>query len=366
MAPDSAHWANWIDAALSEDTSRQREANRFCDTLLALGRVPFLSWHHLEELLSLEDREWALRRIAFIKSLPMISFIRLPFEQYSPGGVVEILTAEVLAAYRGAHDLAAVRDEAKSLLLRMGSGIEAIGEDTWVWDVVRDESLRRQHQSRMITALSEFAPFKMDRPFGEVAKGRMRTGSEAANMFGELHAAVLKEIRGHGDKRINNPTSMAGEFIDRVKSTKINEDLSVRDFLTIALLAQGIEISEIRDDILLSELNELAEFRAKLKIVSTKTGISFDSLKAVDRKLIPSWQIERALKLHGQKRPERKGSDLIDTHLMTLAPYVEEIFVDKRTAEDIRRVCSKNTMISQLIGKVRKASRYQELATGTL
>jgi hypothetical protein len=54
VAPDTSHWANWIDAALSSDPAKRYAARHFHDRLLDAGKVPFLSWHHLEELLCVD------------------------------------------------------------------------------------------------------------------------------------------------------------------------------------------------------------------------------------------------------------------------------------------------------------------------
>ena len=43
--------------------------------------------------------------------------------------------------------------------------------------------------------------------------------------------------------------------------------------------------------------------------------------------------IEECMRAHAQDQPERKGSDLNDTHLLCLAPYADVTYVDKRTLE---------------------------------
>jgi hypothetical protein len=76
---------------------------------------------------------------------------------------------------------------------------------------------------------------------------------------------------------------------------------------------------------------------------------------------LPSWLIERALHQHGQVRSERKGSDLNDGYLAVWAAYTDQIYVDKRVAEDFRRALTKDASIGALIGKVSKAAHYVDL-----
>ena len=76
---------------------------------------------------------------------------------------------------------------------------------------------------------------------------------------------------------------------------------------------------------------------------------------------LPSWRIASGLSRFGQRRTRRPGSDVHDQHLAALAAYVDCIYVDKRTHEDLRRVVRKDPELSVLFGSVRKASNYENL-----
>jgi hypothetical protein len=79
-------------------------------------------------------------------------------------------------------------------------------------------------------------------------------------------------------------------------------------------------------------------------------------------RLLPSWQLEEAFKRYGQDRPRRSGSDLVDGYLSSLAPYVQELYVDKRTAEDFRRMRANMPIFGSLIAHISKASDFIGLA----
>lgn len=363
IAPDSSHWAKWIDASLSSDAAKRDEARRFHGDLLEAGRVPFLSWHHLEELLGVEDDGWARDRIGFIQSLPLIAFMRLPFEETGLGAITDILAAEALAASEGKGDAISIRNRAKEMLLRTGAGADAIGEDGWIWTVVRPEFRARNQKAKMITAVAGFSPFNANRTIGEISKDVIRRPAEMSSRLREMRASVVATIREQGDRRIADPEAMADEFIERVAAVRPAPSASVRDFIVEALVAQGVDEAEIIDDRYLSELNELAIFRAKLRVVASKTGKSFESLKAVQMRRLPNWLIEQALRVRGQKRQERKGSDLNDGYLAALTAYTDQLYVDKRTAEDFNRVLRADRSLSGLLGEVLKAPRYLDLLT---
>ena len=72
--------------------------------------------------------------------------------------------------------------------------------------------------------------------------------------------------------------------------------------------------------------------------------------------------IEESMRRHAQDQPERKGSELNDTHLLCLAPYVDRTFVDKRSLESARRARDKSPMFDRLTTGVAHARDCAELA----
>lgn len=360
IAPDSSHWAKWIDAALSNKETVRREALEFQRSLSNSGRIPFLSWHHLEELLCIDDDVRARDRIAFIQNLPRIAFMRSPMAEVGLGAITDILVAEAIAATQHG-DVRVVRDSAKKMLLRTGRGVDAIGEEGWVWMAFLPEFRARRSRVQEVVAVGGFPFFDDTRTIGEIAKGSIRPRSERLVKASEMSSALHAYIRNHGDPKIADPESMASAFIANAMAWEPKEGMSVRDVLVAALVAQGVAEEEIRDDCLLRDLNALAIFRTKLRVVAEGIGLPFDTLKQVPMEKLPSWVIEHALKRHGQIRQRRPGSDQTDAYLAVLAAYADDLYVDKRTAEDFRRAVAKESKLHGLLGRISKASDYRGL-----
>lgn len=102
-------------------------------------------------------------------------------------------------------------------------------------------------------------------------------------------------------------------------------------------------------------------------MVADARGLPWQTLKRVatpDR--LPVTVIEECMRAHAQDQPERKGSDLNDTHLLCLAPYADVTYVDKRTLENVRRARGKVAALDQLFGEVRKAGGHAEISTAMM
>ena len=361
IAPDSSHWAKWIDAVSSGNRARRQHAKDLHSRLLEQGRIPLLSWHHLEELLGVEDAATARARIAFLQGLPLMAWLRLPAEEAGVGSIVEVLTAEAIAASEGYGDLISIRDRARELLLKTGSGTEALGEESWVWEVVRPVMRARKGKSEMLAAVDPLRLFDENRTIGELSKAGVNSPAEMNIQLSRIHARVLNEITQTTGGDAVRAKALADAFMVRVLNAMPSPGTSVRRLLVSSLVDQGLDEEEIRDDCVLADLSTLAVFRSQLRLVASATGRSFEALKNVPMAHLPSRVIGEALKAHGQPRQKRPASDVNDGSLGVLAAYCAVLYVDKRTAEDFRRACQKEPRLHGLIGEIGKAVDFTEL-----
>jgi hypothetical protein len=361
IAPDSSHWAKWLDAAATKDTARRQRARDLHCRLIEQGRIPLLSWHHLEELLGGEDDNAARARVAFLQDMPLLAYLRLPKDEVGLGSIAQVLAAEAIAATEGHDDLVAVRDRARELLLKTGTGTQAIGEDAWVWDVVRPMLRSRKGEVDMIAALGPLRTFDDSRTVGELSKGAINSPAEMRAQLGRIHAKAMQEAAQSTGGDPVRARVMADDFIARVVAMLPPPNTSVRDLLVSTLVGQGLDEAEVRDECVLADLSRLATFRSQLRVVASETGRSFDTLKAVPMDVLPSRIIGDALSAYGQARPLRPGSDLNDNYLGVLAAYCAVLYVDKRTAEDFTRAQRKEPRLRGLIGEVAKAADFEAL-----
>lgn len=362
VAPDSSHWAKWIDASRSANVERRAHAVDMHRKLLERGLVPLLTWHHLEELLGVDDDRTAERRVAFLKALPLVAWIRLEGEDVGLGSIAHVLAAEVIAACEGCATLANVQRRARELLLRFGLGENAIGGEGEVWKVVRPALHSRREKSDAIAALSPLRTFDDRYTIGELSKRRVNEPAAMRAQLQKIHAAAFAQALAATDRDMAVAKQMAESFVQAVLQILPPPGTRVRDLLVTTLVSQGLDEEEIRDDSVLAELNELALFRSHLRVVTPLTGRSFDELKCIPRTIIPSHVITTALKKHGQERARRSGSDLTDAYLGALAAYCDVLFVDKRTHEDFRRARHKEPMLnSLLLARIAKGKDFTDL-----
>lgn len=365
VAPDTSHWANWIDAALGSDPAKRYAARHFHDRLLDAGKVPFLSWHHLEELLCVDSAANARARVTYLQAVPTIAWMRLPDERDGIGAITDIIAAEAIASDAGCADVVAVRDHVRSMMMRTGPAVEAVGGEGWVWGVARPVMLQRWPHLGMVTALSGMRTMDERQTVGELARKSRRPPEEWRAAMAGIHAKAVREaVEADPRRSVEEARAMADDFMARVLELAPADAMPVRDMIVATYAGQGVNADEVRDECTIAELSRLGTFRFHLRVVAEKTNLPFERLKRVRMETLPSWRIGQALRRHGQKRVVRPGSDMHDEHLAVLAAYTDELYVDKRTHEDFRRVIQKEPELARLFGRVAKASRYDDLVAG--
>lgn len=361
IAPDSSHWSLWLDAMRSPKPNVRERATSLHARLMDQGRVPLLSWHHLEELLGGTDNACAANRVASLQVMPFMAWLRLPSAQEGLGSIVDIFSAEVIAVCEGHSDLAAVRDYARSLLLMTGHGSQAIGEHGWVWEVIRPVIHSRQNHVTAVASLGSMQTFDKTKTVSQLSKMYIADPATIrAKLSGIHHQAFQQALRGTGGDEVK-ARAIADDFIERAIAMAPAPGSTVRDLLVSTLTSQGLDHAEIRDECVVGDLMRLSYFRSLLRVAAEVTGKSFVDLKHVSMDLIPSFVIEEAILAHRQPRHKLPGSDLHDRHLAVLAAYCDVLYVDRRTSEDLLRVRRKEPVIDALMGEVRKAADFEAL-----
>ncbi|MCG2656330.1 MAG: hypothetical protein L6414_12825, partial [Hydrogenophaga sp.] len=186
-------------------------------------------------------------------------------------------------------------------------------------------------------------------------KSEMRTLS----MFVARHRAIA----ARGDKRIEDPGAIADHFLEELARDghSIQTNSNLPPVMQIFLMA-GLELDDIDLSATFGQMTNLITFRKRLRIAADGSGLPWQTLKrVVSQDRLPVTVIEECMRAHAQDQPERKGSDLNDTHLLCLAPYANVTYVDKRMLENVRRARRKVSAFDQLIGDVRRAGGYVEI-----
>lgn len=130
----------------------------------------------------------------------MLAYLRLPKDGGGLGSIAQVLAAEAIAVSEGRGDLISIRNRARELLLKTGSGTQAIGEEAWVWEVVRPMLRSQKSKTDMIAALGPLQTFDENRTIGELAKSAVNPPDLMRAQLNRIHLHALQEVL-YVDKR---------------------------------------------------------------------------------------------------------------------------------------------------------------------
>ena len=360
VAFDTNQLGNWCRDRCASNADFRTRAKRFEEAIVDQGIIPLLTWHHLEELLAIENQETAASRVAFLNELSMVAWVAAADGRMALGGVVDILAGELAAALAiNAPDARATRDHAARTMIQVGSGRDAMQPYVEIWRSLQPIFWQRARQTRAHVAIVDSTGFDIsEKKVVDLLNGGIRSGKNLVAHLRTMQASLAKEIADRGDKRICDPDMIANQFMREVVEIATPGAADTRELVLRGLALMDIELSDIAPDTTMSEINALSVFRKQARVAARSAGLNEADVRRVPMNTIPSWRISRALSVHKQDQAERKGSNLTDGHLATLAPYADITFVDKRTMETFRRVFAKSNEMTKLVRDVRRTTNY--------
>jgi hypothetical protein len=101
VALDSSHLSNVVHATFSNDRAEREKATAFERAFESSGSVLLLSWHHLQELLSHENKTVIEQRFEYIASKPLVASLRSLTDDSVVGTIMDVQAMEVATAF---HD----------------------------------------------------------------------------------------------------------------------------------------------------------------------------------------------------------------------------------------------------------------------
>ena len=364
VALDTSNLNDWIRDWTADNASFRRRARDFGEALQASGYVPFLTLHHLFEMLAHLDEKVVGDRIGFLRDQPVIGSFERPEAGF--GSVCEVLSAEVRAAL-ALRDGAAeeIRSRVKEGLVTVLSGSDALKPYAGLWGTMMAMSREKLERAREIVAVSRATiGDNSGKTVGQVLSGQLRSTGERPRAFERLRDKLHAEVSERGDRRIKDPKAVATTFFERGMGRINIEYESTSDLFVQTMVEHNIDPREVSLGMQFDELLELIEFRRKIGVcMENEAPVGAAAIRRVRESQIPSWLVYKNLRRHSQDLPERRGSELNDNFLASsLSPYIDLVIVDKRTKENLRRTLQKVPAISTLINRVEKASHYWDVA----
>lgn len=364
IALDSSHLSQWIRDSLSPRAEERKVAKTFEKWLERNGCLPLLTLHHISELCAYEDTQIVAQRLRFLHRQKLIAWISQNDTQPSIGGVTTILASEVQAAFQSPDaDIENVLRLAAQGLIAVGTGEDLLGPDPHDWLDLIPVFATQNERAREIVALTHTDVIDTSKlTLRKLMNSSRKTGDTLKVSLELMQGTYVQEIKASGDRRIDDPEILAQEFMEAVRAFGDANPGDAKSLVLAGLAEQGIEPSDLHLDMTVDEALELGVFFSRVRTVTQGKGMLWQELKKRVRKSnIPSAVVVGDVAKFLPTTVERKGSELNDMHLATLAPYADVTFVDKRMHHAFRQAFRKNKSLEEICNRVERASSYRDI-----
>lgn len=348
----------------SEDEKLRDKSRRFLRTLADHGFHITFAYSHVCELLRHDNEQLVRSRMKFLRSLPLVAWVRPYDRNWFPGGPVDLHRRELYAVvHGGARTWPEIIDAVRADLWETGTGEDLFVDDDSFWDLLQADFRRQLHHERYVASIARTAPGNLyDLTLGELTKLPVRSKSDRANFMNWFINDLQMQLERHADKRLTEHRRIASQFAAKTISRVEAFEAAGGDPIQQMLNESGVPTDLLRPETTVAELGELAIYIEQLKLISEELPPNVQvTIRDIPPATLPSYELQHRLSRLQKLAPRVSGSDHGDGYLAMLVLYADAVEVDKRTFEYLQQVLRGNSGMKSLVGQLYRASDYSNL-----
>ncbi len=346
-------WGN-----LARDVTTNSAARRVIELLQDGDIVPFLTWHHLAELLHHANEETVAKRIKLLKKLPFVAFPRNAAPESYLGSILEVQEAEMaILLEEGGLDLPAVISKARPGITNgFGSGKDFCRDNEEWWHFYREHfSLDVQKNHAEIAAVTHFPTTDLNEKIPDSFEGcKIPSEEQARQHFAEMAEILALHLRNDVKKPLANPEAVAYELM-RESHDDAKEAYSNGGNGDWLLKYNDIDRGRLPQNPTVGDAGDEAVFVKQLAVYERRKSLPQGSLKHQIRKeMLPSWIVKHDMNCAIRQLPKAEAGNVNDISIVSFGLYVDRIQFDKRIRHFVTELARKSALFalikSRLIG----------------
>lgn len=348
----------------SHDTERRNKARTLLKRLQDRGVHVALTFTHVSELLRHGDAAIVRGRLSFLRSIPLIAWLRPYDRNWFLGNNVDLLCRELHAVLHGsARTWRDVIEAVRPDFWETGTGADMFVEDNPIWSLIPRIS-RDQHESeKHVASVARTDPGNVSNmKLCDVLRLPIRPKEERAAYMRRFAVDLQKQMDRHGDKRFDQSPAVAVAFAKSTLQHIESMEAIEGPLLERMAACRDVPPEFVDPEMTIAELGALAVYAKQLAILhkSIRPTIAV-TMTDVPPNTLPSYVLEQ--RLAGiQRRAERvSGSDLGDGTIAPLVFYADAVEVDKRTGEYLKQIQQSEPQLAKLMGPFFRSPDYSRL-----
>jgi len=362
---DSATLGNVSRDYWAAEKSSRDKARAFLARLQDFGIFVTFTVTHIIELFAHGNEGVVRDRLKFLRTLPLIAWVRPYDDSWFPGGIPDLLRRELHAVVHGAaRSWQEIVDTVRPGLWQTGVGSEMFVDNDKFWSTIKSVCDHHHDRQKYIASVGRTDPgHMMDVKLGDAWRLPIRAKEDREAYLHWFAEEMQQELESHGDKRFVGARDAAIAFAKQMHQDikKIQERggeprQQILEFY-------GIPAESVSAEMTIGEVGELGVYSERLKILSKALRPPADvTMRDVPPETLPSYVLEQRLRSIQRTAQRVSGSDLGDSHMAPLVFYTHGVQVDRRTDEFLNQVRRNEPELVPLMGRFFRCSEYSRIA----
>lgn len=364
VALDSATLGEMSKDYWSQDGSSRDKVRSFIDQLKHFGIFITFTLTHVSELLRHGNEQVVQNRLRFLRSIPLIAWLRPYNRQWFPGGITDLLSRELHAiVYSSAQNWQEIITEVRLELWETGMGSEMFVEDCNLWSHIQKLCKNQHEREKYVVSVDRTDPGQVRNiKVRDISDMSIRPKKEIDSYVDWFALEMQKQLEYHGDRRFDCSYDASIDLANKTRQNIKDMDMMNGDIKQKLLEYQGIPKEFVTPGMTIAELGQLAVYAKRLKMISENLRPSIKlSMRDVPQNALPSYVLERNLASIQRKADRVSGSDFGDRLIAPLVFYTDGIEVDKRTYEFLNQVRRDDPKLAPLMGRFFRSSDYSQI-----
>ena len=348
----------------SRNTIKSKSARDVVQFLNGNGLIPFVTYHHIQEILQHENEKVVFSRWSLIGKFHTVAWMCGFDDRRVLGSSYDIHQLEVQHLLnRSGSSSESLSEKFKNRLIQHCSGEEFIASFEYVYSEASRLGYVDAHRSKEIESISHLQDKMVNETrLSELDKSKLKQPSEVASYLRRYESKFISGLEKRGDERLSNYAAIAREFIGEIVSkAKPLYENSTTSLLEAFVRNAGVRKDQITPTMTIGELGYLAVYNSKIEQILESLGIPLARARDLSPEESSTWVIWKYLDNAMKYEKRAHGSNMIDKHMSVLALYVDIFIVDKRVKEYFGQLKRKNSILGDNFGNVVKVSNYSEL-----
>ncbi len=348
----------------AQDASLRDKARTLIKRLQCLGMFITFTATHVGELLRHGDEQVVRGRLRFLRSLPLIAWLRPYDRSWRPGFVHDLLCREMHVVVHGsARSWREIVEQVRPDLWETGVGSEMFVENDEFWSTISRRAAQLHEKEKYTASMARTDAGEVkDMKVSEALRLPLRPKEDRDAYARRFARELQRQLDLHGDKRLGYSHGAATDFANGALQTVEAIEEMGGNLVKTLLVGAGVPLELVSPEMTMGEFGELAVYAERLKMISEDLRPSTElMIDDVPPTTLPSYVLERRL-VSAQRKAERvSGSDLGDSYIVPLVFYTDAVEVDTRTFEFLNQIRRSEPKLASLMGRVFPSSDYSRI-----